>query len=163
MNLITINDIKITMAMLLGKDVFNKFLLDEAEVMTYAKLTLNGRRNMKWYDTEEIERGLSEFIKWGEIRQIFFDYIKGSKTPEYFKVSLKADDIVAKQMLEDSGCYDKYVSLGTQLHMQIRYGNDVLQIVTGVYNSQFTMDKTVENAWDNAVKEWIKALGISFE
>ena len=47
--------------------------------------------------------------------------------------------------------------------MQIRYGNDVLQIVTGVYNSQFTMDKTVETAWDNAVKEWIKGLGISFE
>ena len=63
---------------------------------------------MKWYDTEEIERGLSELIKWGEIRQIFFDYIKGSKTPEYFKVSLKADDTVAKQMLETSMTMDIY-------------------------------------------------------
>ena len=42
MNLIKISDIKITMSMLLLKDAFDAFLLEEAEVLTYAKLVLNG-------------------------------------------------------------------------------------------------------------------------
>jgi len=49
MNLIKISDIKITMSMLLLKDAFDAFLLEEAEVLTYAKLVLNGRRNKNWY------------------------------------------------------------------------------------------------------------------
>ena len=49
MNLIKISDIRITMSMLLLKDAFDAFLLEEAEVLTYAKLVLNGRRNKNWY------------------------------------------------------------------------------------------------------------------
>ena len=45
MNLIKINDIRITMSMLLLKDAFDAFFLEEAEVMTFAKLQINGRRN----------------------------------------------------------------------------------------------------------------------
>ena len=47
MNLIKISDIKITMSMLLLKDAFDAFLLEEAEVLTYAKLVLKWQKENK--------------------------------------------------------------------------------------------------------------------
>ena len=47
--------------------------------------------------------------------------------------------------------------------MQIRYEKESLKMVTGISFKEFIMDKTIENAWDEAVKKWIKSLGITCE
>ncbi|MFG6347141.1 MAG: hypothetical protein K1W15_00305, partial [Lachnospiraceae bacterium] len=36
------------------------------------------------------------------------------------------------------------------------YENGTLCVVTGIYNNNFTLDKSVENAWDDAVVRWFK-------
>ena len=69
-----------------------------------------------------------------------------------FKVSLKADSKTANIFLKDSGFYEKYLQEKPELHMQLRYENGTLCVVTGIYNSSFTLDKSVENAWDMAVQ-----------
>lgn len=175
MNLIKISDIRITMSMLLLKDAFDAFLLEEAEVLTYAKLVLNGRRNKNWYIGEtEIEEpenngiidetgNYTELIRWKEVKNVFFEYIKGKKTPDLFKVSLKADSKIANIFLKDSGFYGKYLQEKPELHMQLRYENGTLCVVTGIYNNNFTLDKSVENAWDIAVQKWFQANNVSFE
>ncbi len=155
MNLIKINDIKLTMSMLLLKDAFDGFFLEKAEVVTYAKLVLNGRRNKNWYEEENLDKIFNtEFVRWREIKHIFFEYIKGKKTPDIFKISLKADEEIAEIFLKDSGFYEKYVEEKPELHLQLRYEKKELCVVTGIYNSNFTLDKTVENAWDEAVSKW---------
>ena len=175
MNLIKISDIKITMSMLLLKDAFDAFLLEEAEVLTYAKLVLNGRRNKNWYigetGSEEPENNditdetgnYMELVRWKEVKHVFFGYIKGKKTPDLFKVSLKADNKIANIFLKDSGFYEKYLQEKPELHMQLRYENGTLCVVTGIYNSSFTLDKSVENAWDMAVQRWFQTNNVSFE
>ncbi len=175
MNLIKISDIKITMSMLLLKDAFDAFLLEEAEVLTYAKLVLNGRRNKNWYigemESEEPENNdiidetgnYTELVRWKEVKHVFFGYIKGKKTPDLFKVSLKADNKIANIFLKDSGFYEKYLQEKPELHMQLRYENRTLCVVTGIYNSSFILDKSVENAWDMAVQRWFQTNNVSFE
>ena len=86
----------------------------------------------------------------------FFEYIKGKKTPDLFKVSLKADSSMAEIFLKDSGFYEKYLQEKPELHLQLRYENGTLCVVTGIYNNNFTLDKSVENAWDDAVVRWFK-------
>lgn len=152
MNLIKINDIKLTMSMLLLKDTFDGFFLEEAEALTYAKLVLNGRRNKNWNESEE--DCSTELIRWSEARHIFFEYIKGKKTPDVFKVSLKADEETTKIFLKDSGFYERYLEEKPELHLQLRYEKGELCVVTGIYSSSFTLDKAVENAWDKAVERW---------
>ncbi len=150
MNLIKINDIKITMSLLLVKDAFDSFFLEEAEVVTFAKLVLNGKRNKNWYIEEE-----TKLVRWGEVKHIFFEYIKGKQTPDIFKVSLKADDKTAEALLKDSGFYKKYMEAKPELHLQLRYEKRELYAVTGFYNSNFTLDKTLEHMWDEAVVKWL--------
>lgn len=163
MNLIKINDIKLTMSMILLKNTFDGFFLEEAEVFTYAKLVLNGRRNKKWYEGEEtLDRDFStELVRWREVKHIFFEYIKGKKTPDIFKISLKADEKIAEIFLKDSGFYERYIEEKPELHLQLRYEKKELCVVTGIYNNSFTLDKTVENAWDEAVVKWFIKNNIS--
>lgn len=174
MNSIKIIDIKMTMAMLLLKDAFDEFFLEEAEALTYAKIVLNGKRNKNWYlgenageKNEESDGKSDDFsglVKWKEVKHIFFEYIKGKKTPDIFKVSLKADDKIAGMFLADSGFYEKYVQEKPELHMQFRFEKGELYVITGIYSQIFTLDKSVENAWDEAVKRWFQKnkIGIEF-
>jgi len=161
MNLFKINDIKATMSMLLVKDAFDGFLLEEAQVITFAKLVLNGKRNKNWQEDGEEKYG--ELASWKEARHILFEYIKGRKTPDVFKVFLKADCKIAEDFLRDSGVYNKYLAEKPELHMQIKYEKDMLCVITGIYSSTFTMDKTVEDAWDKAVAGWFVKNKISIE
>lgn len=163
------------MSMLLLKDAFDAFFLEEAEVLTYAKLQINGRRNKNWYAgetdnditydniTRDGEGSFTELVRWKETRHVFFEYIKGKKTPDLFKVSLKADSSMAEIFLKDSGFYEKYLQEKPELHMQLRYENGLLCVVTGIYNNNFTLDKSVENAWDEAVVRWFRQNKVAME
>lgn len=161
MILLNILDIKDTMSHLLIKDSFDNFFIEEADVLTYARLTISGRRNKEWYDSDEKE--LPDLLRWNEVKKIIFEYIKGKKTPSIMKVSLKADEDTAYKMLNDSGCYNKLIQYKPDLYINIKYENDRLSIITGISYSDFVMDKTVERAWDEAVGKLIKKLEISYE
>ena len=144
-----INDIKITMAHLLLRETFDEFLLEESKVVTFAMFEINGKRNLNWYDDDEKENQLSELLYWGEARDFLFDYIKGKKTPEY--------------ILAESGVFSRYLSEQPDLYLQIRYEKGELTMVTGITHREFTMDKTLDRGWDDAIREWIRTLKISVE
>ncbi len=175
MNLIKISDIRTAMSLLLLKDAFDAFLLEEAEVLTYAKLLINGRRNKNWYagetDSDITDRsiinnetgGFTELVRWKEVKGIFFEYIKGRKTPYRLKVSLKADNSTAGIFLKDSGFYGLYMQEKPELHLQLRYENGTLCVLTGVYNSTFTLDKSLENAWGESVARWLSQNNVTLE
>ena len=158
-----INDIKITMAHLLLRETFDEFLLEESKVVTFAMFEINGKRNLNCYDDDEKENQLSELLYWGEARDFLFDYIKGKKTPEYMKFSLKASHKAAEKILAESGVFSRYLSEQPDLYLQIRYEKGELTMVTGITHREFTMDKTLDRGWDDAIREWIRTLKISVE
>ena len=158
---IKINDIKITMAHLLLKDTFDEFLLEEAHALTFAMFQINGKRNLNWYDNDEKENQLPNLLYWREARGFLFDFIKGKKTPEYMKISLKASDKLARSILSESGVLSRYLKEQPDLYLQIKFEKDTLTIVTGISYKEFTMDKSLDRGWDDAVKEWIRTLKIS--
>lgn len=160
MILLRIFDIKDTMTWLLMKDGFDKLLLEEAQVTTFARLTIEGRRNMAWYDREERERdsALPEYIYWKEVKPLLFSYIKGKKTPGYFQISLRlSGEEAVRRMGEQAGMQD----VDFLLHFRFEQGK--LSLVTGCSYHTFTMDKQAEFAWDEAVQGMLRELHIGFE
>ena len=158
-----INDIKKTMLELFGSESFDALYLLETEALTAALLHIDGKRNPDWYDSDEIDYNLTEWMTWKEIKGMVFEYIKGSKTPKLLKISLKADDMTALNLIEKSGCMDAYSTMKPGLHIQFRYENGQLGLVTAVSFNEFTMDRTLERAWDEAVQEWMRNLQIGYE
>lgn len=154
-----INDVKFTMAHLLLKDTFDEFLLEEAKALTFAMFQINGKRNLNWFD--EKENQLPNLLYWREARGFLFDCIKGKKTPEYMKISLKASSEAAGKLLENSGVYSRYLNEKPDMYIQIKFDKGELTMVTCITHKEFTMDKTLDIGWDDAVKEWIRTLKIS--
>lgn len=158
MILLNISDIQKTMVQLLARTVFDEFLLEQAEIITFGKMVLSGKRNTDWYD-EAVE---SDWLYWNEVKSFVFSYIKGERTPSVMRISLKASDTLGGKMMRDSGVLAEYLEEHPDLNLQIRYEKDALVVVTGITRKIFTMDKTMEFAWDQAVTRFFKELGIAF-
>ena len=73
MILLNILDVKDTMSHLLLKDSFDEFYLEDAYILTYAGLSVSGKRNRNWYDSDEEK--MTELIRWCEIKKVVFEYI----------------------------------------------------------------------------------------
>lgn len=158
---IKINDIKNFMGKLLLQESFDEFLLEKAQVLTASLLTLSGRRNQNWYDSEQwadLEQELSGdclFMLWKETKNIIFSYIRGSQSPDTMKLSLKAGHRQKEEWLEDSAALKLCQELKPDLFLQLRYEHGELQLTTGIAFPQFQMDRSVERAWDDAVLRFL--------
>lgn len=163
MILLEISDIKMAMVHLLVRDSFDTFYLDSAEITTYATMSLRGRRNAAWYDSDQQreESVLSEWIRWSEAKFTIFSYIKGNKTPDTMKIILKADSDWLKPMLIQSGLEELYLQQRPDFILNLRYEKDSLSVITGVSQPEFTMDKQLEFAWDDMLPYYFKHLGIA--
>lgn len=163
MILLEISDIKMAMVHLLVRDSFDGFYLDSAEMTTFATMSLRGRRNTAWYDSDEQGENsfLSEWVRWSEVKSTIFSYIKGNKTPDTMKIILKADAEWVRPILAQRGLEEVYRQQHPDLILNIRYEKDSLSVVTGVSHTEFTMDKKLEFAWDDIAPQYFRQLGIA--
>ena len=155
MILLKISEIQKAMAHLLIRTAFDECYLEQAEVLTFAKLTMQGGRNPNWYD----EAPADDRVRWKECKPTIFTYIKGDRTPTMMRISLKASAEFAEKLLENSGVYDLYLQEKPMLQLQFRYEKQELVFVTGITHAEFTMDKRIEFAWDAAVEQYVRSLG----
>lgn len=157
------------MSKLLIRESFDRFLLEKAQVLTASEMTLSGRRSQSWYDTdiwEELERKKPmdcRYMFWKEVKPTVFSYIKGSQSPQTMRLSFKAAQDQVEELLMDSGVLETYRQLMPDLLLQLRYEQGKLQLVTGIAFSRFEMDKTIERAWDEAVRIFLHNEKITYE
>ena len=81
---IQIEDIKGFMSKLLMTDTFDKFHIGPCEVETFVNFSTDGYISPNWFDKEEYK---DERAKWGMLRPIFLELIKGNKQPEKMKLN----------------------------------------------------------------------------
>lgn len=163
MILLNIFDIKDTMAHLLLKESFDAYLLEEACVTTFAKMEMKGRRNQEWYDLEKEESKLPEHLYWREVKPFIYAYIKGKRTPSFFTISLKLTENEVQSVFEGQELYQMMKVQQTDVLLHFRFEKGKLSVITGTSSRMFTMDKSVEFAWDNAVRVFFKKLGVGYE
>lgn len=163
MILLEISDIKAAMAHLLVRNSFDDFYMDRAEVTALVRMSLHGRRNTAWYNSDELsERNdLSEWVRWSEVKPVIFSYIRGDRTPTVMKVVLKADAAWAESLLAKRSPDSLSGQQRPELILNFRYEKGGLSVVTGVSYAEFTMDKQLEFAWDEAVEYYFRQLGIA--
>ena len=113
----------------------------------------DGKILKEFYDTEEWEEMKTyPYVMWQEEKEKIFSLVKGKKTPLSFQfvIMLKLDlvsDILAKYNLairEDEVA---------GLFINILYDRQGLKCTAGVSRKTFVLDKTLEEAWDQEVKE----------
>ena len=106
--------------------------------------------NKEFFDSSE-EAGTEEYIRWSDVRKLFFQSIKGSRLPLKFKIVLLADSLLIEKIGEAAEIQNTSGNIAS-LGVNIYYDRNGLSITSGTSLKLFTMDKSVEKCWD----EWVR-------
>lgn len=160
-----IQDIKNFMSKLLLSQTFDNFLLVEGSITTYNTFRIDGRIHKDFFTEEEIEeRGLDnrDFSLWKETKPFCLELIKGKKTPLGFKFIFQLSRENTAKLLTTSGITSIQPENVSGLLLNVRYDNGALNLITATNLNLFTLDKSLEHAWDDMVKRFLKQQEISF-
>ena len=147
------------MSHLLLADTFDHFSFIEGEIVTFNTFRIDGFLQKEFFDTGT---DLPEYSPWKNLRDFCFSLIKGKRTPLSFRFifSLSRKNI-GRLIARNAPALDPDSVQG--LYPNIHFDGSRLSCVTGTSFKTFTMDKTLEHAWDEMVEKFLRQKHIEFE
>lgn len=147
------------MSHLLLADTFDHFSFIEGEIVTFNTFKIDGFIQKEFFDTGT---NLPEYSPWKNLRDFCFSLIKGKRTPLNFRFifSLSRKNI-GRLIAQNAPTLDPDSVQG--LYLNIHFDGSRLSCVTGTSFKTFTMDKTLEHAWDEMVEKFLRQKHIEFE
>ena len=143
----------------------DNFLQVEGSITTYNTFRIDGRVHKEFFTEEELdEKRLQqrEFSLWGEVKPFCLELIKGRKTPLAFKFTFQLSRENTVKLLTSSGITSLQPENVSGLLLNVRYDSGALNVITAANLNLFTLDKSLEHAWDDMVKRFLKQQEISF-
>ena len=68
-------------------EIFDKFLVREAEIVTYNQFTIDGKVRQGYFSKEELEENrIEEYSSWKTLKPVCYSLIKGKRLPESFRI-----------------------------------------------------------------------------
>lgn len=153
------------MHQLLCTEIFDNFLLSEAIITKDATFTIDGHINRDFYSAEDLEQlhlQNAKILPYGMLRNTCFDIIKGKHTPVSFKFILLLSPENMAQTIASSNSSLTPSDVNGML-LNLIYHNGQLTLTTGISYTTFSLDRTLEEAWDKMVQTFLYKHQISFE
>ena len=158
-------DTKKCMNGLLLSPAFDSFLFIEGEITTYNTFRIDGRLKKEFFhqgldpDAAVPDR---EYALWKEDREFCLSLIKGKRTPLSFRLVLSLSAPNIARLLEKEAL--SFTPADVQgLYLNFKYDGAVLTCTTGTSMNLFTMDKSLEQAWDKMAQRIFAKHEIPFE
>lgn len=143
-------------------DAFDSFLVKEANIVTFNSFTIDGHIRKGYYSDEELVEGKVEgFSSWHTLKPFCFSLIKGKKLPGSFQIVFQLAPAGVDEFLSHRQVPFPVESING-LYLNVRYEEGSLYCVSGTSVNYFTMDKTLDQAWDEAVRSFLKTKKIDF-
>ena len=143
-------------------NLFDSWLLREAVIVTFNTFTIDGHIRAGYYTQQELEENqVGELSTWQTVRPFCFSLIKGKRLPGSFQITLQLPAAGISRFVQESQVDFRPEQVGG-LYLNIRYEEGVLHCVTGLSLKVFTLDRQMEQEWDQWVKGYLKGKGIPF-
>lgn len=159
-----INTTKTFMHKLLIGDAFHVFSLVEASITTFNQFHIDGKLHMDFFDTDT-EQQLSAdkiiYSSWGYVKAYCYSIIRGKLPPLQFKFIMRLSPSQIN-ILPANNIFSFSDSELSDLFLNIQFKNNELLCTTGIFSQVFTLDKTSETTWDNAVLDFFRYHQIDF-
>ena len=157
---LALTDVKECMGKLLLSETFDPFYFIEGEIVTFSTFTIDGYLKKDFYDAENAPE--REYALWKDVREFCFSIIKGKRTPLSFKFVLGlSDSNIEKLLLQQDLDFKPQDVRG--LYINLKYDGQNLQCVTGTAMNLFTMDKSLDQAWDKMIQKFFTQKEIKYE
>jgi len=129
-------EVKGFMGKLLREDIFDEFEMRLTEITTNTKITIDGA---------------NEAVTWGGVRPLVYEIMKMSAKPRQVKIVFAKKD---PQEIHTNAA---------ALFLNLIYENAGVTFTTATAQKQFEMDKTMDTAWDNFIREFFAKKDIHAE
>lgn len=165
---VKITDTRDFMKKLLASDLFDTFLFSEGSVTTFTTFTIDGTWHPDYFEAPDTDKerqdnpAVPEALTWKVIRPALFDLIKGRHTPVSFRIVLRLADYNTERLLK-AGAPSVDPSQVAGLFMNLNYQGNAVTCTTGTSLRFFSLDKTLDNVWDDMVLRFFKSRRISVE
>ena len=159
MTALEITNIKTFMSAFLKDSVFFIFDFVEADITTFNHFHLDGFHQKEYFDEGE---NFAEYASWQQLQSISFDLIKGKKLPLSFKFVLRLNHEHSHLFLQKNNATDQEGQL-QGLYLNIRYEQGTLMCISGTSFKSFSLDKSLETAWDREVMAFFTTQELNFE
>lgn len=158
-----IKNIKNFMNTLLLQDTFDHFLVSEATITTFTTFSVSGDLRKEFFDPDSAETEQYQNrtqVTWKEIRSFCLSVIKGKRTPLSFKFVFLLPAERMQQILSecDSPLQPEDVF---GLFFNCQYQNEQLTVTTGSSFRVFTLDRSLDQAWDKRMNAFLEKLGLA--
>lgn len=157
-------DTKKCMNELLLSSTFDSFLFIEGDITTFNSFHINGRLRKEFFrqGLEESEIPAREYSLWKEMREFCFSIIKGKRTPLNFHLVFSLSEANITRLLQQEEL--NYLPSDVQgLYLNFKYDGTALTCTTGTSMNLFTLDKSLEYAWDKMARRIFAKHEIPFE
>lgn len=154
-----LTSVKDCMSHLLLSETFDNFLFIEGEIITFNTFTIDGFNQNQFFSEEE---SVLEFSFWKHVKDYCFSIIKGKKTPLSFKFIFSLSPSNIARLIEQNHL-DFQPDQVQGLYLNLRYDGNMLQCITGTSLKTFSMDKSLEQAWDSMVQKFFSQKNIAYE
>ena len=165
MTALSILNVKEFMNVLLRSGVFDSFLLSEGSITTYMTFHLDGRSKADFFSPEDEAYALvsqESYVPFSLVRPACFDLIKGKRAPSSFQFVFQlSSDNQARTLASIGSSFSTGDISG--MYLNLKYHNMQLTCTTGVSCRVFSMDKSLEQSWDELVKRFLKSHQLAFE
>lgn len=157
-----IDDIKSFTKKLFVGDTFDIFLLREATIVTFNTFAIDGHIRQGYYTEQELEENkIEELSSWAVIKPICFSLIKGKKLPGSFQITLQLSPEQAEKFLTHSQV-GLTIDQVNGICMNIRYEDNTMYCISGISLNIFTLDKSIDIEWDEALRLFLRQNEIVF-
>lgn len=157
-------DIKGFMSLLLLSPAFDQFLLKEASVTTFCTFSIDGHLKSDYFTYSEEEK--EAFAKqiypfWEQARPFCLSLIKGKKPPSHMKLIFQLSPDKLERFFKTHRLSYKPSDVGG-LYINVLYDGKRLSCTSGTALNLFTLDKSLEQLWDDAVSAFLKKHQLPF-
>lgn len=161
-----IQDVKTFMGRLFGESFFDGLMVSFFELTTGMHVRFDGKRNVGWYSDDEMEvmgdAHIQGYVCWREMKPHVFDLIRGKRTPVSMDGAFILPEPVMRQVLQAYGL-EQQNDLVETLVWNLHFEKGSLRLVTGCSLRTFSLDKSVEQAWDAWTGQTLRQQGIACE
>ena len=164
----TIENKKQLMAALLTRETFDSFETVSGSVTTFAEFSVDGQYHERFYqddpeaDAPGREAGVlsreagtpgREYAPWSLLRPFFLSVIRGKNTPLSFQFVFRLPAEEMNALIAEEAIAAEAVTDVSGLLLNLSFDGTAILLTTGVSHKTFSMDRTLERAWDRYVEQ----------
>lgn len=153
MNSVSIKDLSRFMSLLFSSEGMDRLYISEGLIETFATYKIDGSSNKAFFEDSDV---FEEYTRWGSLRPLMRELIKGKKLPVSIRLTLFLPPELASEFMEGDFPDVRFL-------INVRYENGELHLISATSAKTFTLDLTYEKQWDTGFERFLKDMRIDYE